>query len=109
MEHATTVLIADSAEDFCNALAAALQRSEGFQGVGTAADGEQAIRLIAERKPDVLVLDFDAQQTGWHQRPEGHFRNGAPAGDPGYLGVSDGICVFYGGEPGGSVPDAEAL
>ena len=38
MEHATTVLIADSAEDFCNALAAALQRSEGFQVVGTAAD-----------------------------------------------------------------------
>ena len=58
MEHATTVLIADSAEDFCNALAAALQRSEGFQVVGTAADGEQAIRLIGERKPDVLVLDL---------------------------------------------------
>ena len=58
MEHATTVLIADSAEDFCYALAAALQRSEGFQVVGTAADGEQAIRLIAERKPDVLVLDL---------------------------------------------------
>ena len=58
MEHATTVLIADSAEDFCNALAAALQRAEGFQVVGTAADGEQAIRLIGERKPDVLVLDL---------------------------------------------------
>ena len=58
MEHATTVLIADSAEDFCNALAAALQRSEGFQVVGTAGDGEQAIRMIGERKPDVLVLDL---------------------------------------------------
>ena len=58
MEHATTVLIADSAEDFCNALAAALQRSEGFQVVGTAGDGEQAIRMIGERKPDVLVLDM---------------------------------------------------
>ena len=58
MEHATTVLIADSAEEFCNALAAALQRAEGFQVVGTATDGEQAIRLIGERKPDVLVLDL---------------------------------------------------
>ena len=58
MEHATTVLIADSAEDFCNTLAAALQRSEGFQVVGTAGDGEQAIRMIEERKPDVLVLDL---------------------------------------------------
>ena len=58
MEHETTVLIADSAEDLCNTLAAALQRSEGFQVVGTAGDGEQAIRMIGERKPDVLVLDL---------------------------------------------------
>ena len=58
MEHTTTVLIADSTEDFANALAAALQRSEGFQVVGTAGDGEQAIRMIGERKPDVLVLDM---------------------------------------------------
>lgn len=58
MEHATTVLIADSAEDFCNSLAAALQRSDGFQVVGTASDGEQAIRMIMDRKPEVLVLDL---------------------------------------------------
>ena len=58
MEHATTVLIADSAEDFCTGLTAALQRTEGFQVVGTASDGEQAIRMIEERKPDVLVLDL---------------------------------------------------
>lgn len=58
MEHATTVLIADSAEEFCSALSAALQRSDGFQVVGTAGDGEQAIRMIGERKPDILVLDL---------------------------------------------------
>ena len=58
MEHATTVLIADSAEEFCTGLAAALQRAGGFQIVGTATDGEQAIRMITERKPDVLVLDL---------------------------------------------------
>ncbi len=58
MEHATTVFIADSGEDFCASLTAALQRADGFQVVGTANDGEQAIRLIAERKPDVLVLDL---------------------------------------------------
>ena len=57
MERAATVLIADSTEEFTNALSAALQRTEGFQVVGTAADGEQAIRLIGERKPDLLVLD----------------------------------------------------
>ena len=58
MEHATNVFIADSAEDFCTGLVAALQRSDGFQVVGTANDGEQAIRQILDRKPDVLVLDL---------------------------------------------------
>ena len=58
MEHYTTVFIADSAEEFCSGLSAALQRSAGFQVVGTANDGEQAIRQILEKKPDVLVLDL---------------------------------------------------
>ena len=58
MEHATQVFIADSADEFCAGLTAALQRAGGFQVVGTANDGEQAIRLIQERKPDVLVLDL---------------------------------------------------
>ena len=58
MEHLTTVLIADSSEEFCAGLTAALQRADGFQVVGTASDGEQAIRLIGDRKPDVLVLDL---------------------------------------------------
>jgi len=58
MEHALTVLIADSGEDFCAGLTAALQRTDGFQVIGTASDGEQAVRMVAERKPDVLVLDL---------------------------------------------------
>ena len=58
MEHATTVFIADSAEDFCLGLSAVLQRTEGFQVVGTATDGEQAARMIEERRPDILVLDL---------------------------------------------------
>ena len=58
MEHATTVFIADSAEDFCSGLTAALQRADGFHVVGTANDGELAIRMIEEKKPDVLVLDL---------------------------------------------------
>ncbi|MBP3673443.1 MAG: sporulation transcription factor Spo0A [Oscillospiraceae bacterium] len=58
MEHYTTVFIADSAEEFCSGLSAALQRSGGLQVVGTANDGEQAIRQILEKKPDVLVLDL---------------------------------------------------
>ncbi len=58
MEHITSVLIADSSEEFCGSLCNALQRAGGFQVLGTATDGEQAIRQVLEKKPDVLVLDL---------------------------------------------------
>ena len=58
MEQVTSVFIADSAEEFCSGLSAVLQRAEGFQVTGTANDGEQAIRMITELRPDVLVLDL---------------------------------------------------
>ena len=58
MEHCTTVFIADSAEEFCTGLTAALQRAGGFGILGTANDGETAIRAILDKKPDVLVLDL---------------------------------------------------
>ena len=58
MEHCTTVFIADSAEEFCAGLSGALQRAGGFQILGTANDGEAAIRSILDKKPDVLVLDL---------------------------------------------------
>ena len=58
MEKHTTVIIADNSEEFCSALAAAVQRTEGFQVLGTANDGEQAIRMVTERKPNILVLDM---------------------------------------------------
>ena len=58
MSNLTTVLIADSSEEFCAALSAALQQAGGFQVLGAAGDGEQAIRLVNERRPDVLVLDM---------------------------------------------------
>ena len=58
MEKHTTVMIADNQEEFCACLAGALKRTEGFQVLGTACDGEQAIRMVAEGKPDILVLDL---------------------------------------------------
>ena len=58
MENTTTVFIADSAEDFCTGLTAALQRADGFHVLGTASDGEMAVRMIQEKKPDILVLDL---------------------------------------------------
>ena len=58
MDKHTTVIIADNSEEFCSALATAVQRTDGFQVLGTANDGEQAIRLVTERKPNILVLDM---------------------------------------------------
>ena len=58
MDNRTTVVIADNTEEFCSSLSSALQRTEGFQVLGTANDGEHAIRLVKERKPDILVLDM---------------------------------------------------
>ncbi len=58
MDNHTTVFIADSTEEFCATLTNALQQSDGFQVVGTANDGELALRRITELKPQVLVLDL---------------------------------------------------
>ena len=58
MEHKTSVFIADSGEEFTDRLSAALQRSEDFEILGTAADGEAAIRMILRCKPEILVLDL---------------------------------------------------
>lgn len=58
MENCKSVLIADNSEEFCVSLTAALKRADGFQVLGTANDGEQAIRMVLEQKPDVLVLDL---------------------------------------------------
>ncbi len=58
MDNRTTVFIADSTEEFCGSLSAALMHTDGFQVIGTAGDGEQALRMITEKKPDVLVLDL---------------------------------------------------
>ena len=58
MDNQTTVMIADNSEEFCGSLTAALQRSDGFRVMGTANDGEQAVRAILEKQPRVLVLDL---------------------------------------------------
>ena len=51
-------MIADNTEEFCSSLTTTLQRSEGFRVVGTANDGEQAVRMIQEKQPRILVLDM---------------------------------------------------
>ena len=58
MDKRTSVLIADNSEEFCTTLKSALQRTERFTVTGVANDGEQAMQLLEERRPDILVLDL---------------------------------------------------
>ena len=79
MDKRTSILIADNSEEFCGSLSTALQRTERFNLVGTACVGEQAMQLLEERKPDILVLDLMLAKkdglsilksmTGWERRP----------------------------------------
>ena len=58
MDNITSVIIADNSEEFCSSLSSALRQTKGFQVIATATDGEQVLRLVNERRPDVLVLDM---------------------------------------------------
>ena len=54
MDNTATVIIADNSEEFCSGLRIALQRAGGFQIIGPATDGEQAIRMITDKKPQKI-------------------------------------------------------
>ena len=58
MDNHTSVIIADNSEEFCTSLTAALHQTDRFQVLDTATDGETAVKLVSERKPDILVLDM---------------------------------------------------
>ena len=58
MDKRTSVLIADTSEEFCTTLTAALQRTDRFTVAGVALDGEKAMQLLEERRPEILVLDL---------------------------------------------------
>ncbi len=58
MDHHTTVIIADNSEEFCSSLATTLHQADRFQVLDTANDGDKAIALVADRQPDILILDM---------------------------------------------------
>ncbi len=58
MDNRTCVIIADNSEEFCSSLTAALHQTDRFQVIDTASDGERTVKLVTERKPDILVLDM---------------------------------------------------
>ena len=58
METKKTILIADTSEEFRTILADALQAEEGLEVVGQTSDGQEAIQMVQDRSPDILVMDL---------------------------------------------------
>jgi len=58
MTTAVRILIADDHKILRDGLEALLQKEPGFDVVGTAGDGREAVKLTGELQPDVLILDI---------------------------------------------------
>ena len=58
METKTRILIADPNQDFCRLIHETFGRETDLEVVGTASDGVEALSLLAELKPDVLLMDL---------------------------------------------------
>jgi DNA-binding NarL/FixJ family response regulator len=54
----TRILIADDHQLFRDGLKGLLQAAPDFEVVAEAADGQQALRLAAEHRPDVILMDI---------------------------------------------------
>jgi DNA-binding NarL/FixJ family response regulator len=58
LAESVTVLIVDDSSLFAAALEAVLSGEEGIEVVGSAADGEEALRLAGELHPRVVLMDI---------------------------------------------------
>jgi DNA-binding NarL/FixJ family response regulator len=61
---AVTVLIADDHDLFAASLEALLGTDEEIDVVGRASNGEEAMRLASETKPDVVLMDISMPVVG---------------------------------------------
>ena len=52
------VLIADADEQFRNELVVTLGDNEEYEIIGVAADGEEALQIVRENRPDIIILDL---------------------------------------------------
>ena len=57
MKEKTTILIADDNQEFSMTLASFLDKQDEIEVVGVAKDGNEAIDIIANKMPDVVLLD----------------------------------------------------
>ena len=57
MENKRTVLLADASEEFRAMLQEAIERAGEFTVTASTGDGQEALRLAGERRPDLLLMD----------------------------------------------------
>ncbi len=58
MDNRKTVLLADANEEFRTMLRGEIERTEEFTVVGSVGDGAEALDILNQSKPDLLVLDL---------------------------------------------------
>jgi CheY-like chemotaxis protein len=64
------VVVADDVDDLRFLLRLAFESSGEFEVVGEAATGAQALKIVAEHRPDAIVLDLDMpNMTGFEALP----------------------------------------
>jgi DNA-binding NarL/FixJ family response regulator len=63
MQNRIAIVIADDHAVLRESLAALLQSQPDFEVVGSASNGDEALRLVQEHRPDVLVLDLFMPQS----------------------------------------------
>ncbi|MEY8387060.1 sporulation transcription factor Spo0A [Oscillospiraceae bacterium 38-13] len=57
MESKRTVLLADASEEFRAMLQEAIEKAGEFTVAASTGDGQEALRLVGDRKPDLLLMD----------------------------------------------------
>ncbi|MBQ4159946.1 MAG: response regulator, partial [Clostridia bacterium] len=58
MNHQISVVLADDSEDFVKAVKNHLDAVDGIRVAGVAYNGREAVEMVKDLKPDVLLLDM---------------------------------------------------
>ena len=64
MDSALSVIVVDDQAPFRLAARAVLRRSEGFELVGEAGNGLEAVQLAGDIHPDVILMDINMPEMG---------------------------------------------